>query len=444
MRLSPRVLAAAGLVLLAVAVVGALVFRTPSPPVAPVTTEPTITTAPVPVPRVGVEHIGPLSAVVTWPEPGRATVTWGPQGMEPLLWSSGEGSVTLRGLAIDTTYDVSIRTGDLTRALSFTTTAARSGPNASIRNGNVSVDGAPFFPLLTWQECPARWEPELKQGISLFAGNPCTGLPSLLTTLAGRAFATGTTDDTQTAGVIGWFQPDEADGRGLDGAALPSTVPEGLRFLTLTNHFWSGAAPLPQGKGIYPGLIEKADVVGFDLYPLQEFCRPDLLPTVFDAQRELVALAPGKPTFQWIEVRRMKCPNEITPATIRAESWLSIAGGARGLGFFPGDWGNEVGNSIAGIAARVRQLGPALFRPPLPVEADAPLVRASARELNGALYVIAVNAGLTSARVRLTQPALSDRSVRVAGADVTLVAHNGALEDVLPPLGVRIYVAPPA
>jgi hypothetical protein len=92
----------------------------------------------------------------------------------------------------------------------------------------------------------------------------------------------------------------------------------------------------------------------------------------------------------------------------------------------------------------VRQLGPVLFQPALPVEADAPLVRASARELNGALYVIAVNAGPTPAQVRLTQSALADRVVHVAGADRTLAARGGALDDVLPPLGVRIYVAPPA
>jgi hypothetical protein len=443
MRLNPRVLAGAGLALLAVAVAGTLLFRAPPPPSAPVATEPAVTTAPVPVPRAGAEQIGPLSAVVTWPEPGPAIVNWGPQGMEPLLWTSGEGTATLRGLAIGTRYDVRIRNAEFTRTLSFTTTAAGSAPTTAIRNGSVIVDGSPFFPLLVWQECPGRWEPELAQGISLFAGNPCTGLPSLLTTLAGRAFAAGTSDDTPAAGVVGWFQPDEADGRGLDGAALPAAVPSGLRFLTLTSHFWSGAAPLPQGKGIYPGLIDKADVVGFDLYPLQEFCRPDLLPAVFDVQRELVSLARGKPTFQWIEVRRMKCPDEITPATIRAESWLAIAGGARGLGFFPGDWGTEVGGAIAGVAARVRQLGPALFRPALPVDVDAPLVRASARELNGALYVIAVNAGLTPVQARLVQPALSDRPVRVAGSERTLVAQSGALEDVLPPLAVRIYVAAP-
>ena len=117
---------------------------------------------------------------------------------------------------------------------------------------------------------------------------------------------------------------------------------------------------------MYPGLVAKADVVGFDLYPLQELCRRELLPWVFDSQRELVRLAHGKPTFQWIEIREMKCHNAaaaVTPRTIRVESWLAIAGGAHGLGFFPNDWGSNVGTVLRGIAARIRQLEPALLRP---------------------------------------------------------------------------------
>jgi len=93
---------------------------------------------------------------------------------------------------------------------------------------------------------------------------------------------------------------------------------------------------------MYPGLVAAADVVGFDFYPLQELCRRDLVAAVFDSQRELEALAPGKPTFQWIEARGMRCAGipgvALSPATIRAESWLAIAGGAHGLGFFPADW----------------------------------------------------------------------------------------------------------
>ena len=197
---------------------------------------------------------------------------------------------------------------------------------------------------------------------------------------------------------------------------------------------------------MYPGLIAAADVVGFDLYPLQEFCSPDRLGQVFDAQRQLVGLAPGKPTFQWIEVREMKCPSvPVTQDDIRAESWLAIAGGAHGLGFFPADWGAEVGATIHGIAARIKQLGPALVQPALPVEvapATSP-VRASARELNGALYVIAVNPTSTPASVTLHEPDLGDRPVLVLGQSKAIVASGGTIGIVLPALAARIYVAAP-
>ena len=59
-------------------------------------------------------------------------------------------------------------------------------------------------------------------------------------------------------------------------------------------------------------------------------CRPALLPWVFDAQQELTRLAFPKPTFQWIEVRQMKCADPtaaVTQQTVRVESWLAIAAG---------------------------------------------------------------------------------------------------------------------
>src|SRR5205085_11717993 len=172
----------------------------------------------------------------------------------------------------------------------------------------------------------------------------------------GKALSVGALgDDTSTTGtgLIGWFYRDEADAAGVVPAAM-QPPPSGISFLTLTSHFYSGAAPLPQGRAMYPGLIAKASVVGFDLYPLQNWCQANRLVDVYAAQRELVALAPDKPTFQWIEVTRLRCdwPGlAVTGATVRAESFLAIAGGAHGLGFFPGQgWTGEVGAGMAGVA----------------------------------------------------------------------------------------------
>ena len=135
----------------------------------------------------------------------------------------------------------------------------------------------------------------------------------------------------------------------------------------------------------------------------------------------------------------------ITPRTIRAESWLALAAGAHGLAFFPPDWDQRAAPVIRGIAARIRQLEPALLQPAQPVHVEAaPGVRASARIYHGAVYVIAVNAGTKATNVRLTVPGLRNRTLLALGRSKTLSARANVLTDRLGPLGVRIYVAPPS
>jgi hypothetical protein len=386
---------------------------------------------------------GPYSARIVWTTtaPSTGSLRWGPAEMEPVLWSTAPRErtrhvVTLDGLAANTAYDVELSAsssaGDhAAEIFEFRTAAAPTTLTASVHDGVVDVNGGAFFPLLTWVQCADRWPASIAEGIDLFAGNPCTGLAALTSGIAGKALAAGTSDDPplDSPSLLGWFYPDEADARGLTGDTLPPAQP-GVRFLTLTQHFFAGAAPLPSGRWMYPGLVARADVVGFDLYPLQELCRTDFLPAVFDAQQALVALAPGKPTFQWIETRELKCPSvPVTPASVRAESWLALAGGAHGLGYFPKDWDPQIGAAIGGVTARIRQLEPALLEAALPLDvgASSPAVRASERDYHGARYLFAVNAGATPATIRVP-----------AGAE-SLVGSPTRL----PPLGIGIYVVPP-
>jgi hypothetical protein len=388
---------------------------------------------------------GAYSAHIVWTttEPAAATLQWGPTGMQPLLWTDAPHSTTTHDVALDalaanTSYTIAITAQSISGAraattFTFKTASAPTSVSASVDAGTIRVNGGAFFPLLSWKACPDHWALGVTDGINLFGGNECTGLSALTSGIAGQALAAGTAEDpvVDAPSLLGWFYPDEADARGL--TTLAPAGP-GLHFLTLTQHFFSGAAALPAGRGMYPGLIGAADVVGFDLYPLQELCRPDFLAADFDAQQQLVELTGGKPTFQWIEVREMKCPSvPVTNATIRAESWLALAGGAHGLGFFPNDWNAQTGASVAAVAARVRQLEPALLAPaePVQVETSSPSVRASARTFHGARYVFVVNAGATPAS--LTIPELGDNAI--------VLGSQGA---ALPPLGVRIYVVPPS
>jgi hypothetical protein len=216
--------------------------------------------------------------------------------------------------------------------------------------------------------------------------------------------------------------------------------------LTLTNHFYSRTAPLAAGRGIYPGLIARSDVVGFDLYPLQEFCKLDWLPDVAAAQRELVALARGRPTFQWIETRTWKCHQpqlRVTPATVRVESWLSVIGGARGIGFFPADWDPALTPEITRIAREVAALGGALLSADAPASASAPVL-AAARSLNGALYVIAVNPTRTATRATLTATGLDGRAGTVLGEGRSVNTSGDSFSDGFAPLAAHLYVFPPS
>ena len=458
---SPRTLSTIGVALLAVAgLVYLLGYRGGSPPVETQVT----TTSPPPagfaITSAAPARVSSYSASVGWTssEPSTGTVQWGPVGVEPVLWDAAAApgtrhEVRLSGLAASTAYHVTIVASSAAHEtahseVSFTTAPAPQEVRGDVRDGVLLVNGDPFFPLISWQQCPVQWQPSLDVGINLFAaGSPCASPSATLEALRGRALIAGIEGEQPVPGVLGWFYPDEADARGLTGESLPA-LPAGVRFLTLTAHFASGAAPLPAGRGMYPGLVAAADMVGFDLYPLQELCRRDLLTLVFDAQQELEALAPGKPTFQWIEARGMRCGNApdiaLSPKTIRAESWLSLAAGAHGLAFFPPDWDLFAPPVIRSIAARIRQLEPALLQPTVPVRVEAsPDVRASARAYHGAVYVIAVNAGTRATNVRLTVPGLANRTLLTLGRPATLKAHSDTFVDRLGPLGVRIYVAPP-
>ena len=443
MRVSRRLsygLIAAGLVLLGV-VAAALVVRghpaKQGAPPPPTTTTPTTPSQPAPAASLTATPVAPGAIRITWKGGGRASV--GLAGQPPTIWVSG-GDVTLGGLSFTASYDV--------YAGPATVTVSPSQPTGtvtgSVANGAMLLDGQPFFPIMLWGQCPG-YDPLLALGIDVFMNNPCGGIDAQVAGLAGKGLSVAEAPGASGAGVIGSYYPDEADGHGYTGANLPAA--QGLRFLTLTNHFYSAAAPLPTGKAMYPGLVAKADVIGFDLYPLQVWCRRSALPDVAAAQRELARLAAGKPTFQWIETTHMQCPFgdpalAVTPATVRAESWLSLVGGAHGLGFFPIGWTGDVSGALAQMGHDVEALGPVLLAPVAPVTADAP-VEATARSYGGAFYVFAVNPTYATVNATIRAPGLDGRPLQVLGESRTVTPKDGSFSDGFAPLAVHLYLAPP-
>ena len=412
---------------------------TPAPPPTPtVTTE----TPPSPAAPAGLQvtALTPLTATIAWQtaQPTVGRIAFGPSALGETRWlpptpAATDHVATLTGLTFSTAYHVTVSSttpaGERDAAtVDLTTPGPVSAPTPSVGGGAVLLDGQPWFPLMVYGQCSTLYDSSIETGITLFAANPCGGLEAQVGALPGRALSAAVSGDATVSGpgVIGTFYPDEADDHGFTGATLPP-VPTGLGFLTLTNHFYSGAAPLTHGRTVYPSLVAKADVVGFDLYPLQGWCRRNRLADVYTAQRELVSLARGKPTFQWIETAGMNCPTDpvvaVTPDTVRAESWLAIAGGAHGLGFFPAAWTGDVGGAITKVRSEVAAVFPAVLRPQVPSSASVGSIVTAAWELDGALYVVGINTG--------TSPV--DATLRVAGlaSRVAERARRGAVGRVV-------------
>jgi hypothetical protein len=387
-------------------------------------------------------------------------VAYGVDGEPATLWAAEARPATahalpLEGAVLTRQYRVEVAVRGTSRndakELVLPARALGAAPHASVARGVLHLDGHPFFPLMSWSECPADITPALGAGINLFLDDPCGGVAEQVATLQGKALLAGMADDTGTGpGQIGYVYPDEADGLGLDASGLPSPAlagPGRVAFLTLTNHFFSGAAPLPQGRGIYPALVAKADVVGFDLYPLQEWCAADRIDDVANAQRELVRLAHGKPTFQWIEAGPMSKCNDpadaVTPAALRAETLLAVAGGAHGIGFFPPEWDAALFPTVAQLTRELDALAPALLVPPTTARASSPIVlRAWSR--HGALYVVAVNPSVTApVTARIAVRGLGSRPLTVLDEGRSVQGRAGAFEDTFGPLAAHVYVVPP-
>jgi hypothetical protein len=387
----------------------------------------------------------------------------------PTIWAHPSGQSVIEhasevsGLDYSTTYQVYIHAVDEWNRAASGTLTLTTGPmpttsSARTNADDIVVDDRPFFPTAVWAACSDGFGSNIDDGINLFMGNGCDDDLELPGRLDGRAYSIVDAENAGAdgRGMIGWYYPDEWDAfleNDVEREDLKESIvaPRAGRisFLTLTNHFYSRAEPLPQGKGMYPVLYSIPDVVGFDLYPLQVWCRP-AFGDVFDAQRELHGASGGKPTFQWIEVAPMEHPCKKHPslnptsATVRAETWLAIGGGADAVGYFPNRWTDSIGDEITRTNREIKALAPALLAGDATAGSDTDAVRVSARTLNGATYVIAVNTTETIVQARISVEGIAGRSATVLGGGTPIGADDQGFSDSFGPLAARVYIIPPA
>lgn len=235
-------------------------------------------------------------------------------------------------------------------------------------------------------------------------------------------------------------------------------------FLTLTGRFLDPFAKWsPEERAeYYPAYCRAADVVGFDIYPIYGYGRPDLIATVADGTAALAAMAGERPLYSWIETSAggqwVTEANQkpVEPRHIRVEVWMSIVHGATAIGYFTHIWKpaySQFGVPDENVAAmraineQLTRLAPAILAP---APAQAPAIRLSgdlrasiiAREHDGWLYLFAVNCDPRDqpGEATITVPGLrAGATVEVIDEGRAITAGEGTFADTFEALGVRLY-----
>jgi len=373
-----------------------------------------------------------------------------------------EHVLTLDGLAPATTYHVRPFGAD---DVQVTTAPPAAGPHTlSIGPRRaLELDGRPFVPIMQWLQCPSLFDAERALGIDVFMGRGCQNADAdeVTQTFDRGAFSILPFDAAvaQSPGLLAWRFDDEPDQNHIPVDALARATARGhaakprrLTFVTITSGFF-GPTHHDVPSAAY---ARAADVVGFDVYPVYGYCRPDRIAWEADATRALVAIArPGEPVYSWIEAASTSsqwCHGRgVEPRELRAETWMALVNGATAIGWFTHSWtpdysqfrvAADVQAEMARTARQVTTLAPALDAVPMHVgiQTSEGRVDAIARAYGGALYLFAVNVSRLPVRATFS---VRNGTWKVFEEGRTVTAASGAFTDSFAPLGVHVYVLPP-
>jgi hypothetical protein len=236
-------------------------------------------------------------------------------------------------------------------------------------------------------------------------------------------------------------------------------------FMTLTGNFhphfqkWTEA----NRTALYPEYVKATDVIGYDIYPIYGWNKPEWIHLVYDATKLLTEMSEPRPVYAWIETSKggqwtgpLERQKDVTPEHIRAEVWMAITGGATAIGYFTHIWKPEYQQfgvpeenrrALLDINDQITRLAPAILgKAPqrtvkLELDSDAKIA-SLVRQHQGKLYVFAVNYDerLVEANVRFTVENLGGQTdVEVVDEDRTIPSQAGSFRDVFEPLAVHVY-----
>lgn len=335
-----------------------------------------------------------------------------------------------------------------------------------------------FFPISVWLQSPSSAPQYAAIGINQYIGLYQGPTQSDLTTLSQDNMPAYC--DQNSVGlanlsnkiIAGWTQQDEPDNaQPVDGGYGPCVAPATIQSLYQTmkkndpsrpvflnlgqgvaNDAWIGRGSCSGQTQDYPEYCKGADVVSFDIYPINSGLDITLVATGVDRLGQYVNWK--KPVWNWIECTRIDQANpKPTPEQVKAEVWMSIVHGSMGIGYFVHQFTPTFDEhallddatmkpAVAAIDQQIHDLAPALNTPPI---TNAVTVQSSSKvdvlvkRQGGKLYVFAVSmtATPTTATFTLTHDAMT--SANVLGETRQIAISQNAFQDAFGAYAVHLY-----
>jgi len=348
---------------------------------------------------------------------------------------------------------------------------------------------ASFFPIAVWLQPPARATQYRQAGFNLYVGLWKGPTDEQLAALrrAGMKVICEQNDvarrhlDDPT--MVGWMHGDEPDnaqsrdpGQGYGPPIPPETIVADYQRLRAVDpnrpvllnlgqgvawDGWHGRGVRSRHPEDYPEYVKGCDIASFDIYPVAHD-RPEVAGKLWFVARGVERLVqwagPDRIVWNCIECTRISNPTrKATPHQVRAEVWMSLIHGSRGLIYFVHEWQPRFNESallddpemLAAVSALNRQitrLAPVLNRPAEPnavaVTTDDPAlpVAATVRRYDGPhnMFAVAMRDGRTTATFTLSRMQ-GARVVEVLDEQRTISARDGVFHDVFEPWAVHLY-----
>ncbi len=370
-------------------------------------------------------------------------------------------------------------------AASFGSAAAEQGGRKDEWR-NSPVGRKDFFPIAVWLQGPSLAPKYKAMGVNTYIGlwqGPTEGQLAELKKHGMRVIC-----DQNEVGlkhrddpvIIGWMHGDEPDnfkkndaGKYVEGPQ-PEEIVRDYRKVSRRDPTRPVLLNLGQGvandafKGSwateedYRGFVKGCDVVSYDVYPVTNIGKPDgenYLWYVAKGLRRLRDWTGGrKLIWNVVECTHISDPDhKPTPHQVRAEVWMSIIHGSRGITYFCHQWKPTQSSSavlndppmvkaITAVNRQITELAEVINSPDLDgvaeVESssdDVPIAMATKRhEGNLVLLTVGMRNGPTTGAFTV-RGAADGAEVEVLGEKRTLRARDGKFVDAFGPYDVRMY-----